>query len=233
MEAPNSPEATPNTPESDRLLSAALVVGLLAAAAALMLVTWLAREILSGETLAFDDRIRTMVHSMASPRLTALMRAASLYGGPTVLALIGIVLALTFLLRGWQRGALLVVLTIGGASLLNGLLKLSFARVRPAAFFDYPLPASPSFPSGHALFAASFFGGSAALLSARLRSHALRVVVWVVAIFLAALVGLSRVYLGVHYPSDVLAGYAIGVIWVTAVVFGDRLARHRRLRRST
>lgn len=233
MEAPNSPETRPNTPESDRLLSAALVVGLLAAAAALMLVTWLGREILSGETLAFDDRIRTMVHSMASPRLTALMWGASLYGGPPVLALIGVVLALAFLLREWQRGALLVAVTIGGASLLDGLLKLSVARARPAAFFDYPLPASPSFPSGHALFAASFFGGSAALLSARLRSHPLRVVVWVVAIFLAALVGLSRVYLGVHYPSDVLAGYAIGVIWVTAVVFGDRLARHRRRRRST
>lgn len=232
MEAPNSPEATPRTPGSDRLLSAALVVGLVAAAAALMLVTWLGREILSGETLAFDDRIRTMVHGMASPRLTGLMRAASLYGGPTVLALIGIVLALIFLLRGWQRGALLVILTIAGAGLLNGLLKLSFARVRPAAFFDYPLPPSPSFPSGHALFATSFFGGAAALLSARLRSRPLRAAVWIVAISFTALVGLSRVYLGVHYPSDVLAGYATGIIWVTAIVVGDRVARYHRPRRS-
>lgn len=124
-----------------------------------------------------------------------------------------------------------MVITIAGAGLLDGLLKLSFARVRPAAFFDYPLPGSPSFPSGHAVFATSFFGGSAALLSARLRHRALRVVVWVVAVSLTALVGLSRVYLGVHYPSDVIAGYAIGTIWVTAIVFGDRVARYRRRRR--
>ncbi len=54
-----------------------------------------------------------------------------------------------------------------------------------------------------------------------------------VSMSLVLLVGISRVYLGVHYPSDVLAGYAIGVIWVTTVAFGDRLARHRRRRRST
>jgi undecaprenyl-diphosphatase len=124
------------------------------------------------------------------------------------------------------------VVTLAGAGLLNGLLKFSFARVRPASFFDYPLPGSPSFPSGHALYAASVFGGLAVLLSARIRSLPLQLAIWFAAISLILLVGISRVYLGVHYPSDVLAGYAIGIIWVTAVAFGDRLARHRHRRRS-
>jgi undecaprenyl-diphosphatase len=126
-----------------------------------------------------------------------------------------------------------VVVTLAGAGLLNGLLKFSFARVRPASFFDYPLPGSPSFPSGHALYAASVFGGLAVLLTARIRSLLLQIAIWLVAISLILLVGLSRVYLGVHYPSDVLAGYAIGVVWVTAVAVGDGLARHRRRRRSS
>jgi undecaprenyl-diphosphatase len=121
---------------------------------------------------------------------------------------------------------------LAGAGLLNWLLKFSFARVRPASFFDYPLPGSPSFPSGHALYAASVFGGLAVLVTARIRHPLLRLAIWFVAIALILLVGLSRVYLGVHYPSDVLAGYAIGVIWVTAVAIGDRLARHRRRGRS-
>jgi undecaprenyl-diphosphatase len=232
MQAPSAPEALPATPESKRRLSFALAIGLLTAAAALVLFTWLGREILEGEVLAFDERVRTLAHDLAWPRLTTLMRAASLYGGPAVLVPAGLAAAVAFLVRGWRRGALLVVVTLAGAGLLNWLLKFSFARVRPASFFDYPLPGSPSFPSGHALYAISVFGGLAVLLTARVRNRLLQLAIWFVAISLILLVGFSRVYLGVHYPSDVLAGYAIGTIWVTAVAFGDRLVRHRRRRRS-
>jgi len=232
MEAPSAPEALPATPESKRLLTVELLIGLLTAAAALVLFAWLGREILEGEVLAFDERIRTLVHDLASPRLTTVMRAASLYGGPAVLVPAGLLVAVAFLVKGWRRGALLVIVTLAGTGLLNWLLKFSFARVRPASFFDYPLPGSPSFPSGHALYAASVFGGLAVLLTARIRNLLLQVAIWFVAISLFLLVGLSRVYLGVHYPSDVLAGYAIGVIWVTAVALGDRLARHWRRRQS-
>lgn len=232
MEAPSSPESLPATPESQRLLSLELLIGFLTAAAALVLFTWLGREVLEGEVLVFDERIRALVHGQASPRLTAVMRAASFYGGPGVLVPAGVAAGVAFAVKGWHRGALLAVVTLAGAGLLNALLKFSFARVRPESFFDYPLPGSPSFPSGHALYAASVFGGLAVLLTARIGSFPLQLGIWFVSISLILLVGMSRVYLGVHYPSDVLAGYAIGVIWVTTVAFGDRLARHRRRRRS-
>lgn len=232
MQAPSAPENLPATSESQRLLTLRLLIGLLTAAAALVLFTWLGREVLEGELLAFDERLRAMGHDLASPRLTILMRAASLYGGPSVLIPAGLVAAAAFLIKGWRRGALLVAVTLAGAGLLNGLLKFSFARVRPASFFDYPLPVSPSFPSGHALYAASIFGGVAVLLTARVQSRPLQVVIWLGCLSLTLLVGISRVYLGVHYPSDVLAGYAIGIIWVTTVAFGDRLTRHRQRRRS-
>ncbi len=232
MKAPAPPDALPTPEESQRLLSAALAIGLLAAAAALVFFTWLGGEVLEGETLSFDEGVRGLIHSIASPGLTAVMLAASRYGGPSVLIPAGIAAALIFLFRGWQRGALLVIVTLAGAGLLNGLLKVSFARVRPEALFDYPLPPSPSFPSGHALYAASVFGGLAALLSARVKHRGLRIALWSVAIGLILLVGISRVYLGVHYPSDVLAGFAVGLIWVTAVALGDRLVQHRRRRRS-
>jgi undecaprenyl-diphosphatase len=196
------------------------------------MLSWLGEEVLEGEAFAFDEWIRALVHDIASPGLTSLMRSASFYGGPRVLIPVGLVVAVTFVIKGWHRGALLVVVTLAGTGLLNVLLKLSFARVRPEAFFDYPLPGSPSFPSGHALYAASVFGGLAVLLTARVRSLPLQVGVWLVSVFLILLVGSSRVYLGVHYPSDVLAGYAIATIWVTTVAVGDRLVRHRRRRRS-
>jgi membrane-associated phospholipid phosphatase len=228
-----SREPSPAIVKSDRLLSTTLIVGLLAAAGALMLFAWLGSEILTGVTPVLDDRIRLAVHELASPRVTAVMRALSRYGGPSGLTPIGLALALAFLIKRWHRGALLVVITMAGAGLLDLLLKQTFGRVRPAAFFDYPLPASHSFPSGHAFFAASFFGGLAVLVSDRVRSRLLRGTVWIVAVSLTLLIGLSRVYLGVHYPSDVLAGYAAATVWVAAVAFGDRLVSHRRRRRAT
>jgi membrane-associated phospholipid phosphatase len=233
MEAPPSRETLPGSSESRRLLSLELLFGLLIAAGALVLFTWLGREILEGEVLAFDGRLRQAVHSLASPRLTVIMRAASLYGGPVVLIPGGFLAAVAFLLKGWRRGALLTVVLLSGAALLSGLLKFSFARVRPASYFNYPLPGSPSFPSGHALYAASVLGGLAVLLTARMERRLLQLLLWLITVSLILLVGLSRVYLGVHYPSDVLAGYAIGVIWVTTVAVGDRLISYRRRRRST
>jgi membrane-associated phospholipid phosphatase len=231
MEAPPSRETLPASAESQRLLSLELLFGLLSAAGALVLFTWLGREILEGEVLAFDGRLRESVHGLASPGLTTIMRGASLYGGPAILIPAGLLAAVAFLIKGWRRGALLTVVLLSGSGLLNGLLKFSFARVRPASYFDYPLPGSPSFPSGHALYAASVFGGLAVLLTARMENRLLQFLVWLIAVSLILLVGLSRVYLGVHYPSDVLAGYAIGLIWVTTVAFGDRLVTHRRRRR--
>jgi undecaprenyl-diphosphatase len=232
MEAPTAHESLPANAQSKRLLSLELLFGLLIAAAALVLFTWLGREILEGEVLAFDNRLREWVHGLASPRLTTIMRGASLYGGPAVLIPAGVLAAVAFLIKGWRRGALLAVVTLAGAGLLNGLLKFSFARVRPASYFDYPLPGSPSFPSGHALYAASVFGGLAVLVTARIENRPLQLCIWLLAILLILLVGISRVYLGVHYPSDVLAGYSIGVIWVTTVALGDRLVSYRHRRRS-
>jgi undecaprenyl-diphosphatase len=139
--------------------------------------------------------------------------------------------AAVFLIRGWRRGALLVVVAIAGAWLLDTGLKLFFARTRPDPFYDYyPAPSSYSFPSGHALFAVCFFGGLAVLLTHRLNSRGVQVAVWLLAAVIILLIGSSRVYLGVHYPTDVVGGYAVGLAWVTAVAFGDRLAEHRRQR---
>ncbi len=136
-----------------------------------------------------------------------------------------------FLLRGWRRGAGLVLVTLAGAGVLDVGLKELFARTRPQAFFDYyPAPGSFSFPSGHALFAVCFFGGIAVLLTHRLRGPLARILAWAIALVLIILIGASRVYLGVHYPTDVIGGFAVGIVWVASVALGDRLADRRRLR---
>jgi membrane-associated phospholipid phosphatase len=228
----SQPSSTTSQPtQRQRLMTEALLIGLLAAAVALALFSWLGREIILGVTLPLDDLLRDWVHALATPQLTKVMIAASLYGGPGWLVPLGVGLAIAFLVRGWRRGALLIVVTMAGTGLLDTVLKLSFGRTRPEAFFDYPLPLSHSFPSGHAFFSASLLGGFAVLISGRIRSQVLRALLWVVTIGLILLIGFSRVYLGVHYPSDVFAGYAAAVVWVTAVALGDRLASRRRPQR--
>lgn len=223
------PEPRVAEPGTAPLIGATLAVGLVASALALTLFVWLGVQIRSGDPTAFDLAGRAGLRALESPTLSAIMWGASVYGAPVRLSPLGLLAAGVFLYRGWRRGALLVVVTLAGAWAVDTGLKLLYGRARPEAFFDYyPAPESYSFPSGHALFSVCFFGGLAVLLTHRLNGRLVQAAVWLVALVLILLIGASRVYLGVHYPTDVVGGYAMGVTWVTAVAFGDRLAEHRR-----
>jgi membrane-associated phospholipid phosphatase len=231
MDMTSPPEPRVAEPGSAPLIGATLAAGLVASGLALALFVWLGLLIRSGAPTPFDVLGRDGLRSLENPTLSAIMWGASVYGAPVRLSPLGLVAAAAFLYRGWRRGALLVVVTLAGSWVIDTGLKLLFARARPRAFFDYyPAPESYSFPSGHALFSVCFFGGLAVLLTHRLNSRTTQVAVWLLAAIVILLVGASRVYLGVHYPTDVAGGYAVGVAWVTAVAFGDRLAEHRRRR---
>jgi undecaprenyl-diphosphatase len=211
------------------LLGLELLIGLVVAVLAGAFFGWLGEEVLEGGTQVLDDHLRAIVNHRATPTLTEVMRLASSWGAPARLSLVAAVAVALFLRRGWRRGALLVAITLLGAGLIDAGLKLLFGRERPVAFFeDYPSPTSYSFPSGHTLFATAFFGGLAVLLWPRLRRQEIRMLVCVVAFALICLIGFSRIYLGVHYPSDVLGGLAAGTVWVGTVAVGDRIATHWR-----
>lgn len=214
------------------LFGVATIAGLGVALLALFLLGWLADEMLEGDTLAFDLRVRAAVHALASPGITRLSILVSEVGGPMVLVPLTLLLAAIFLWRRWWRGAVLLVVAVLGAGVLDAALKQAFRRPRPVPFFDYKPPASFSFPSGHALLAFCFFAAAAAMLAPRLQRRSLRVLVWVVAVVAIVSVGLSRIYLGVHYPSDVAGGYAAGLLWTGIVVAGDRFAHAYARRRG-
>jgi undecaprenyl-diphosphatase len=208
-----------------RALSKALVIGFLLAIGVVLLFAWLAEEVNEGETLRFDEYVRKIVHAHASPALTSAMRFTSSVGSPGGMTLLSVASFLILWLKQWRRGAILLAITFAGGGLIDEVLKVSFQRARPAAYFDYPLPLSFSFPSGHAMFAFCFFGTLASLVTARLESRKVKVFVWVAAAVLIAVIGFSRIYLGVHYPTDVLGGYIAAFIWVAAVTVGDRSHR--------
>ena len=201
--------------------------GLAASIAAVLLFAWLAEHIARGAAIAFDAAVRASVHQHASPGLTELMRLVSELGSPLPLFLLCALVFAALLAAHSQRAALYFVVTMIGAVLLDATLKLTFHRPRPVPFFGMPAPHSYSFPSGHALLLATYCGIVAAFATAHIRSRAVRVLIWAAAAAVAGMVGFSRIYLGVHYPSDVMGGYAAAIIWVTAATHADRLWKRR------
>ncbi len=204
-------------------LGTLLFAGMTLAIAALFFFGWLASEMLEGDTRRFDETVREIVHHTAFPALTVVMQTASFLGSTLFLSLFGAAIVLALYRRKHRRGAMLFTITTVGAAVLLVTLKLAFRRARPEPFFDTILPASYSFPSGHSLAAFCFYGALAEILSARTDKLWQQIIVWTAAAAMIFLIGISRIYLGVHHPSDVVAGYAVGLIWVITIAIGDKL----------
>ena len=187
----------------------------------------LALAVPPGETLLFDIAVRATVHTWASPPLTFVMRMITHMGEPAVLVLLTLAVAVLWSVEHRARAARLLIFSTLGVVLLNEILKLVFHRPRPAAFFGYQEPSTYSFPSGHSVTSLCFYGVLAWILAARLPSRRSRAVLYTVAGVLVLLIGFSRVYLGVHYLTDVIGGYALGVAWLVGV--GKISSQHQKL----
>jgi undecaprenyl-diphosphatase len=209
--------ARPLDTKTRRALLRAIPLILVVAIVALLLFAWMAEEVLEAGTIRFDNSIRAAVHQRASPALTVFMRAITLLGSMEVLLPIVLIVVAFLLVRRKRYEAIVLSVTMAGGVILNMVLKLSFHRARPDPFFDLATPASYAFPSGHALLALCFYGVMARISSDSLNSRELRWMVWIGAVCLILLIGLSRIYLGVHHASDVLAGYAAAIVWIGAV----------------
>ncbi|MGA2737972.1 MAG: phosphatase PAP2 family protein [Bryobacteraceae bacterium] len=167
-------------------------------------------------TPAFDEPIRALVHAHASPALTVAMRAISALGEPAFLIVLGVPVVFWLVRTGRTRAMLRFAIAIVGAEVLDQLLKLLFHRARPTIFFGLPKPMGYSFPSGHALVSFAFFGALVVFASPR------RWWYYIAAAVPIAAIGYSRIYLGMHYPSDVLGGWAAAAIWLFSVSWARR-----------
>ena len=182
----------------------------------------LAAAVLAGLTLAFDNEVRSQVHAYASRDLTQLASLFTLIGSAWIWAPATVVAIAVLWMLARRHAAIGLALCMAGAVALDNALKVAFHRARPLGFFAAD-PRTYSFPSGHALFAACFYGALATILAAELRSAAARKVLWAAAIATALCIGWSRIYLGMHYPSDVLAGYLAAAAWVQLLRAGGWL----------
>lgn len=223
-------EQTPTTEKRRfEFLSLSLLLGLAAAIGTLIFFSWLTDQVFEGDALHFDEATRDAVHTLASPLMTAVMRFLSFVGSTIVLTIGTTIVVIWFATKRWGREAKLFAATMIGAALLNITLKLTFKRARPTPFFDLTPPETYSFPSGHSLASACFFGALAAILSARIKNRRVRTIVWIVCTIMFLSIGFSRIYLGVHHTTDVIAGFSAALIWILAVRFVEmQLARRKR-----
>jgi undecaprenyl-diphosphatase len=204
-----------------------IVASLALAILSIFLFAWIAESVEDNRTQGFDLGVRDAIHRYASPGMTKFMIGVSYVGGDG-LVLAAIVAVILFLRFHRRRAALWLLVTLAGALVLDLSLKYGFHRPRPTPFVG-AVPRTPSFPSGHALFSFCFYGVLAGLLVGRTRSRIAQVAIWSAAAVLVLLIGLSRIYLGVHYPSDVIAGYLTATLWVATMVFLDRWRSRRKM----
>lgn len=190
---------------------------LLISAAILWLATYtffeLAGDVWERQTFAWDNQIALGLHSFSSPLLDQIMTSVT-WSGFQMAILLTLLLVSWFWWRDERQLALFTLIAVAGAALSGALLKAIFQRPCPTIFPPLHGETSYSFPSGHTLTAVGLYGFVAILLwrSGR-RGWAVMSALW------ALVVGISRIYLGVHYPSDVLASLAVGAVWLVIVAF--------------
>ena len=197
-----------------------LVAVLGSIALAVLVFLYLASEVGEGETTAFDHWILVglrRANDLAQPIGPRWLQYAMLdftaLGGVAVLTLVA-VLGMGFLLakRRWARAAFLVAAT-GGGAILSGVLKANYQRPRPDFVAHLAAVDTTSFPSGHAMNSAVVYLTLGVLLARAVPERRVKAYLAGVAVALTLIVGVSRVYLGVHYPTDVLGGWTVGAAW--------------------
>lgn len=216
-----------------------LLLGLALSAAALGVFALLVRGVASGITHRVDETILIGARRLESGWLDAVALAgAALGSGIATWMVLGLGSVVLWRTRHHYSAALLWV-SLLGSRFLNGMLKGAFDRPRPDLFvgdldllgWTFSFPRSPSFPSGHAITSVAIYGTLAFLVVRAEPTVRQRRITLAAAAFLILAIGLSRIYLGVHYPSDVLAGYLVGFVWATFCALAIEAIRYFRTRK--
>jgi undecaprenyl-diphosphatase len=209
---------SPGQPPKARVrVPATLVGGLAASLASVALFGKISDEVLEHETMAFDTRIVEEAREMKGPSLDRAMSVITATGEPWAISLVIGLVGLRWLRQGRQADMATLLLASACGGVLNQLLKSLFKRDRPAIKLRRAHASGSSYPSGHAMTTLAAYGTAAYLTSRRgaLTHHPGAALVCFPTLALCGLVGASRVYLEVHYPTDVIGGWAVGTIWLT------------------
>lgn len=193
----------------------------------------IAEDVMSADEITvIDQRVAQWFHLHGTPPFTRFLLFITNWHGPLGVSVMAVLLAVYFYRKRARHWLLALIVTVPGGMLLNVLMKFSFQRTRPS--FDNPLLTlhTYSFPSGHTAAATLFYGLLASYLVVICKQWGVRAAVVALACTMVALVGLSRVYLGVHYLSDVLAAVPEGVAWLAICITAISTLRRRHAARA-
>jgi undecaprenyl-diphosphatase len=211
-----------------------ILLGAIVILALIWIFATLAGEVMEGDTRQFDEWVLGALRQQADPGqlrgprwLASGAQDLTALGSPTVLGLTVLAVTGYLFLHGLYRNGMFIFVASVGGWVLNGLLKAVFARSRPDIVPHLREVMSSSFPSGHALTSAAVYLTLGALLMRIAEGRLAKYYCIAIAMLLTFLVGSSRVFLGVHYPTDVVAGWLIGMSWALLCWVVERTLERR------
>ena len=210
-----------------KLSALLLLLGLLFSVIVMLALAEFHEEIGEPFLARVDQLGMQIIHSHDTPTLTRMALALSWIGSPTTLFPCISIAAILFWGLRFRRDAVLLAAAMGGSGVLNTALKLHFRRVRPDVPWAFVTEHSFSFPSGHSVGAVVLYGIVTYLLWSHLHAVWQRIAAITAALLLIAGIGASRVYLGVHFPTDVAAGYMVGLLWLLPVIGANEYLNSR------
>jgi undecaprenyl-diphosphatase len=209
-----------------------LVIGLAVVLVAAVGFATLAERVMAGDTLHMDETILRAMERMGAPWLDNLALEVTALGARVVVWMVVLIASVFLWSSRHHYSAALLWVSMIGAGFVNAALKVSFNRPRPDVFpWRTQHVGLASFPSGHAMTSIVVYGTLAFLIARLAPTRLLRRLTWALAILVILLIGWSRLYLGVHYPSDVLAGFVMGAAWAVICGLGIEAVRYFRSRR--
>ncbi|WP_042463849.1 phosphatase PAP2 family protein [Neobacillus dielmonensis] len=192
----------------------------------------LSLQISENSLLSFDSKMISLIQGLETPWLTVIMKFFTFVGSaPIVILLCLICLYILYKLLHHYTELILFVSVVLGSALLNQLLKQIFHRARPDLHRLVEI-SGYSFPSGHAMNAFTVYGILAFLLWKHQKTKWRRVCLIVVSTAMILLIGMSRIYLGVHYPTDIIGGYLASGVWVTTAILFFQYYKEKRYNRK-
>jgi undecaprenyl-diphosphatase len=212
-----------------------MVVGAIAAVGAGYLFVLLAEQFRLTTSVVYlaDQAVHTWFGHERQPAMTVLLQTATTMGGLAGETVIVAAVAVMLLVRKERASAIFVMVTAATGALLNTALKMIFVRARPDVATALAVARWYSYPSGHAMASFITFGALAYLALRQPWPWRARSAGLAIALTMVVLVGVSRVYLGVHWASDIAGGWSAGIVWlVTALVAFEMLLRLRQRRRG-